>query len=435
MQNIRPFQIGIIAVFGFLAILSVIILAGFDVVNTEGENPYGDRVLIWGSVDQKAVEQTLQDIARTDKQFSVVAYEWHDPRTFEEELVNAIAEDRAPDAILYTHDDLVTYRAKLWPIPYETWPLRTFKDSYIDGAEIFARTDGVYAFPFAVDPLVMYWNRDLFSSTGFPTPPATWESLVADTVPGITVQNTDRSIKRSAVALGEYVNLVNAKDILLMLMMQSGSKLVLETDRGYEVALDVPQVDGGRRPMDAAIQFFVNFSNTNSALYTWNRLPESDQASFLREDLALYFGRGSEAGSIREKNPNLNFDVAPVPQGSTATIKRTYGTFYGFGILRATANANGTYQALATLTSAESVEPLAERLAFAPVLRSSLAKATTDPARQTIVTEALIARGWLDPDSTGSDAIFREMIDAIVSNRAKVAGAVTDALRRLELAF
>ena len=62
-----------------------------------------------------------------------------------------------------SHEKLVEHRSRLQSIPYESFPERDFRNRYIDGASIFAMRDGVYAFPLMVDPLVMYWNRDIFS--------------------------------------------------------------------------------------------------------------------------------------------------------------------------------------------------------------------------------------------------------------------------------
>lgn len=435
MQNIRPFQIVLLAVFALLGIISVAVIASFEGSTSEEARQYGDRVLIWGTIDARAMRTTIDQIERDIDAFEVVEYTQKDSRTFEDELVNAIAEGQAPDVVLIPHESLVSLRSKLTPVPYDTFSQRSFRDRFIDGAEIFARSNGVYALPALVDPIVMYWNRDIFSANGLSTPPSSWEQIVGSIVPAITKYDNSGEITQSAVALGEYENVTNAKEMLLTLTMQSGSRMVTERRSGYQVALNESIADGGRPPLAAALQFYTNFSNPNNNLYSWNRGLADDRTAFLGGDLALYFGPGSASDRLQQQNPNLNFDVAPVPQGASATVKRVYGTFYGFAIVRATQNTQGSYAAIQQLVSDTALQTLAMELNMVPASRSLVAAGTDDPFDQVAYNSALVARGWLDPSADESGEIFAQMVDDVVSSRQSISDAVSDAVSRLTLAF
>jgi ABC-type glycerol-3-phosphate transport system substrate-binding protein len=435
MQNIRPFQIALLAFFAIMGVVSIILLANFSGFSGTSENIYGDKVVIWGTFKAGTMESLLEDIKRTNDAFAVVSYVEKDPRTFTDELVNAIAEGRGPDAIIMPSEQLVSLRPKLLPVPYATYAERTYRDQFLDGAEIFLRPDGIYAFPIAVDPLVMYWNRDLLSAAGIAQPPATWESLVGSVVPMVTKRDGLRNVLTSTVAFGEYANVMNAKAVLLMLAIQSGSKLVTEEDRGYRVLLDQAATTNARPPMNAALQFYTDFSNANSSLYTWNGSREEDRQAFIGGTLALYFGFASERNDLMLRNPNLNIDMAAVPQGASATVKRDYGTFYGLAILRTSPNPQGAYAAVQTLAADSTAGPFANAFLMAPASRALAAAGSQDPFTQVAITQSLIARSWLDPDPSASDGIMKQMVDDVVSGRQKVAGAVVDAVKRLELAF
>lgn len=435
LKNLRPFQIGLLATFAILGVISVVILAGFDVVNRLEDNPYGEQVIVWGVFDQGVMYRFFNELQKEDDHFSVVSYVEKDPRTIKNELVNAIAEGHSPDVLMLSHEDLVELRTKLQPIPYATIPERTFKDNYLDGFEIFARSDGIYAIPLGVDPLIMYWNRDILAEAGLAEAPSSWEALVNSVAPKVTIRDARRNLIQSTVAFGEYSNVLYAKELLSTLIMQSGSRMVEETDRGYEVAIDEPIVASSRKPMEAALQFYLDFSNPNSALYSWNRSRPSDIQAFIGEDLALYFGMGSDIERVRELNPNFNFDVAMVPQGATATTKRGYGNFYGLAILQASPNKQGAYATSRILTSRAVADRLIRELDMAPALRASISAGTADSDRQIVFNQALIARGWLEPSPEETDPIWQQMVDDVVSNRLKVNGAVADAVRRLELAY
>ncbi len=434
MKNLRPFEIVLIGIFGFCAVAALIFVSLVKQSSNNEVSVYGDSLMVWGMIDSTAIAPVISAIARTEKGFSAVQYIQKDARSFESELLSAIAEGRSPDLIVLSHSLLVSYVPKLVPYTYKSFPERTFKDAYIDGADIFMLADGVYGTPFAVDPLVMYWNRDIFSSSGLANPPRTWETLVNETVPAITRKNEQLEIMQSAVAFGEYNNVGYAKKTLSALLLQSGSSIVERRDRGYSVTLN-QGVANNIPPAQAVFSFYSQFVAPGSASYTWNRSLPNDRDQFLAGKLGLYFAPGSERVRLERENPNLNFDVAPIPQGAGATTLRTYGDFYAFAVPRASLNQQGAFAAMALLGSQENAYAIAAALDMAPVRRDDIAQGTTDTFEKIIYTAALMARGWYDPLPRESNEIFREIVEGISSGRVRAEGIVSDATYKLELLF
>lgn len=435
MKNLRPFQILLLAAFGLLAVIAVVFLSVYQIERQEQERAYGDRVIIWGTLSETSFKSVLQNLARTDKALNVVQYRQFNEDDFDTELTNAIAEGRSPDLIVLPSSSLVTHRAKLYAVPYETISRREFQDAYIDGAELFALPDGVYGIPFVVDPLLLFWNRDMFSSNGIAQPPSSWEVLVSEVVPRLTVRDSNRNVQQSAVAFGEYRNVAHGKETLLLLMLQSGSRMVELDENRYKVLLNTPLVEGARAPLESAVQFYTDFSNVNSPLYTWNRSLPLDQSAFIAGDLGLYFGLASEISAIEGKNPNLNFDVAMVPQGASATALRTYGDIYAFAIPRQSGNAQGAYRVARVLTTAENSQLLASGFGMSSARRDAITQDDGSLYGKVVAQAALIARSWYDPGDQESDAVFLQMVEDIVSNRARIAEAVGDAIDRLTLQY
>lgn len=434
-MKLRPFQMVLLGVFVFFAFLSLILLGGYQRTADPTELAYGDRVVIWGTMDRSVIQDVFRNIVQEDKEFNVVEYYEYDEATFDSEFVNAIAEGRSPDMIILPAGSLVKHRAKLLAIPYETYPVNTYRNTFVDGTEIYMLTDGLYAIPFAIDPLVLYWNRDTFASNGIAQAPRTWEEVVSNVVPRITQRDNSRNVLQSAIAFGEFRNVMQAKEVLMMLAIQSGSDLVSDTERGYRVELNNSSFEGARAPMEASLQFFTDFSNANSPTYSWNRAMTGDKAAFTAGDLAMYFGYASEAEDIDSKNPNLNFDVTTVPQGGSATALRTYGEVYGFAIPRASVRANGAFAVASKLTQANTNDQLTRALNMASPRRDVIAAGDGSPYRSTMLESALIARTWLDPDEQQSEGIFMQMVEDVVSNRARVGEAVADAINRLVLEY
>lgn len=436
MLNLRPFQVVLLGGFAFLGILAIVLLQGFNPTSNPEDTAYGDRVILWGPFPFNEVNQVLESIRDQDKAFEAVEYVSVPQDQFANRFVNAIAEGNSPDLVMLPHTELVNQRSKLLPIPYDTsgFSLRSLRDTYVDGAEIFALKDGVYGIPYLLDPLLLYWNRDLLAGAGLSGAPATWENLVGTAAPALTIRDNSRNILQSAVAFGEFTNVRNATAVLSLLTMQSGSQLVSETDRGYEVALNDSSVNG-QPPLEAALKFYTDFANASNPLYSWNRAQEEDRLAFIASDLALYFGYASEASMIQNRNPNLNFDVTIPPQGSNATVRRTYGTFYALTIPRASRNTQGAFAVARVLATPQNSLNMAVALEHTPTNRAALQADITDPYAEVAYQSALFARGWLSPNPSATDAAFESMVDDVNSSRSRIGSAVSDAINRLILAY
>lgn len=431
-MKLRPFELVLVVIFIILAVLALILLSTYRSSQNAEEVLIGD-VLVWGTLDGTAMSQLLAEIIAADETYSDVRYRQISRDSFAQELTNALADGQGPDLLLVSHEQLVELRRRIIPISYESFPLRDFRTAYIDGAEIFALSDGLYAYPVAVDPLMLYWNRDILTNQGFLSAPRTWEEVVNTYTQQLTTQNFDRSISRSAVAFGDYGNVTNAFGVLSLLLIQSGSERVLESDGRYTVNLN--RTAAGTQPLVTTLDFYTRFAKPNNSLYSWNRALPNDRQAFIAEDLALYFGFGSEADDLERANPNLNFDIAEVPQGATATVRRTYGQFYGLALARGTDNPRGASIVLSTLAGAVRAEQIAKDNQLAPVHRSTLSRGSTGTYEAVYYQSAPITFGWLNPARPTSDSIFSQAVRDVVEGRADESSAAGDVLGRLEIAY
>jgi maltose-binding protein MalE len=287
-MKMRPFELTLVVVFIIAILLSLLFLSGYK-PKKDTEGPVIGTVTIWGTVPRDGIQEIIAEIIKEDKSYQGVSYKEFGASEFDTALVNALAEGNGPDVILASHEHLVTLRTKIKPVSYEGFPLRDFKTLYIDGAQIFALTDGIYAYPLMVDPMVMYWNKNILATENFLEAPKTWESLVNDYLPRLIKRNDDRSITRSVVALGEYQNIQNAFGILSSLLLQAGSEgVVNDVENNYQIKLDASK-DGGVQPLRVSADFYTRFSKPSSSLYSWNRSFVSDKDRFLSEELVLYF--------------------------------------------------------------------------------------------------------------------------------------------------
>lgn len=430
MMKLRPFELALVCIFSALILVALYLMANPNMSNNKLPPQFGTSVVIWGTEPQAAFQAVFDGIQDVNEDFEVVSYVQKDARTFDNEVINALAENRGPDILFLPHEKLLQYRSKIQPLSEQTLPVPDFKRNFIDGSEIFILPDGIYAFPAAVDPLLLYFNRDILSTKNFINPPATWESVVNELVPSLVERDFGRNIIRSPLAFGEYRNVTNAFDIISMLFLQGGSGLVVQVGNNYRIQLN-QSLSGTGVPLENAVTFYTNFASPSNPLYSWNRAQGNDREEFLGEELALYFGKGSEARDIAVDNPNLNFDIAEVPQGAAATVRRTYGTVYGFTLLRSAQNPAGAVQAMYELTKPANSVLLANNLTMAPASRSGLSSGSNDEYGRVIYSAATVARGWLNPEPQVANDIFTQMVEDVLANRARPSDAAVDAVGRL----
>ncbi len=433
-MKLRPFELVIFTIFAVLGLLSLFIISNYKPKTKPGVVSLGGAVEIWGTMPAEAVEAVLRPLGDNDPAWRAVSYSYKSPSQFNSEFLEALADNRAPDLVLIPHEELVHNRGRLLPLSYTNYPIRDFRNNFIDGAEVFVLKDGIYALPVAVDPLMMYWNRDMLSTRGILTPPATWEELVNSFLTETVERDFSHNITLSTLAFGEYNNVTNVFPVLSMLLIQGGSQLITERPGDgffYNIELNQMVNGGGESPLQNALSFYVNFSNPSNEFYTWNRSLPNDKQQFLAEKLFLYFGMASEAKGLARQNPNLNFDIAEVPQGATATVRRTYGSFYGLAVVRSARNPNGAYQVMQALSASDNAAEIAITAGMAPVRRVSLEAGSNDQYGRLAFKSAPIARGWWSPNPQTIQGIFKQMIEDTTAGRRRIDESVRDALLRL----
>jgi ABC-type glycerol-3-phosphate transport system substrate-binding protein len=432
-MKLRPFELALVIIFGGLAMGSLIILKFYQPSAKTDESTLAiqiGKVDIWGTLPSAAINSLLTDLSKQDDQYRSVSYQYYQPEEFDDILVTALADGRGPDIILVSHEKLIEMRQRIRPVAYESFPLRDFKNNYVDGAEIFALSDGIYGYPVAIDPLMVYWNKDILATEGFLEAPKTWEELVNDMFPKIIKRDFDRTINRSVVAMGEYGNVRNAFGIVSALLIQQGTKGVTEDPDG-KYLVRINRSENERDPLLETADFYTRFSKPSNTLYSWNRAFEDDRLQFIGEDLALYFGYASEASEIERANPNLNFDIAEIPQGETATVRRTYGKFYAMSLLKSSENVPSATAVILSLVNSKNSEQIAKNSGMVPAFRSLVTQGSNDTFGRISYKSAGIALGWLNPDLAVTNGHFETMMRDINENRQDVSGATSDLLTRL----
>lgn len=382
---------------------------------------YG-RTVVWGTLPQKVFSAAQSKAFSTDSKIQLVYVE-KNAATFDSNLTEALANNAAPDAIIMTQENITRQKDRLATLGYTA---RDFKNGFIQEGELFLPPQGPLALPLMVDPLVMYWNRDLFAQAGIVSPPVSWTEFYTAPLTRLTIRGASQgTLTQSAFALGEFDNITHAKEILATLIMQAGNPITAYTttsEGNTAIATVLTQGQSSAlKPGPAALQFYTRFADPTRTEYSWSRALPSSIDFFAQGSLGIYFGLASDRMIIANKNPHLNFDVAPIPQAkidaASPGTPAAFGEIYAVGVLSAAKNSAGAGYAAVLLSSKEFSTALAKEMGMASARRDVLAVQSADPYQDVFNRAALIASGWLDPDASGSANAFRLAIEDVLSGR------------------
>lgn len=431
------FQTIVFGVFIAFVVIAVLVFATFS--GGGGGQSVG-QVVLWGTYDQALVQSYLNRAQGVNNDLVGLRYEEIPAERFHETLVEALANGTGPDLFILDQANILRHEDKILPFSYEGMSQRELRDTFIDQGEMFAGADGIIALPFSIDPLVLYWNRDLFAAAGVAQPPAYWDEFFA-LAERITVRDSANTISRATIAFGEFDNVAHAKDIIAALIMQAGGSIVERAPSGdltpalstSAINFDATFAERDVLPAQRAVRFYTEFADPVKSVYTWNRsLPYSLDA-FAQGTLAMYVGYASEVRDIQARNPNLNFDVAPLPQirSGERTRRLTFGTLSALAIPRTAANVYGASQLAFSLASTEGSRLFAETISVPSPRRDVLRDIPDDPLQVIFRDAALMSRAWLDPLPSATDAVFRRMIGDATSGALRITDTVQRANEEL----
>lgn len=436
MNKITPFQIILLAGFGFIAVVAVLIFSGVlpGYKNQGTQKGPAVSVSFWGTLPKGQINGVISAINKNDKSYKI-QYTEFPASSYENEVINTVASGKGPDFWLVSQDMILKNKDKISLIPFAYYPERNFRDDFVDIFNLFIdqKNGGLTAFPFLIDPLVMYWNKDLFASAGISQPPRDWGEF-AETVQTLTEKNEAGNITQAGAALGELSNIKNGKDILSMLIIQSGNPIMRTDGKGnLKITLDEKDVSGKSFAADS-VKFFNDFSNPNKNVYSWNKALAGADAMFAKSALAMYFGYAGEFPEIKAKNPHLNFDIAEVPQIKGNKTKTTFAKIYGLAIMKNSSQAKkqAALNSILFMLSRAVSKDFSQATGLASPRRDLLAQKTTDAYYGLINKTAVMSKAWLEPDGVEVRRIFKDMVESVSSGSLSAGDSVRLAKNRLE---
>lgn len=426
------FNVAIIFAMLVFVIVAVLMVAGI-IPGLGGVMPGGGggnevKIVVWGPVSSDVFGGFFTNLNGANRGVFNLAYAQKNPETYESELIEALASGKGPDIFLLSQDLILKHKDKVFLVPFQSFDKRSFKDTFIEESELYLDGEnGIVALPLMIDPMILYWNRDLFNDVGIAKPPVFWDEFLVYSQK-LTQRDASSNIVQAGAGLGDFQNIDYAEDIISFLILQTGNPVVdaatlrptLKENRGLVV-----------NPTESAVRFFAEFSDPAKTSYSWNRaMPESKNA-FAAGILAMYFGYAGEYKDIASKNPHLNFDVAEIPQIRDGGVKVTFGKMQALAISRFSEHKDAALTALAAILQKDFIGQLSEKSYLPPVRRDLLLEKSSDPIMAVFYLAALKSRAWLEPEPQKVFDIFKTMVDSAITGKRRISDAVSDADAKL----
>ncbi len=425
------FQTVLLVLLGVALVVSVLIFAGILPGFRAKKVGQAGNLVVWGVFPEADFRDVVTNLKQADPaKFTLTYFDKGD--NLDQALVEALASGQGPDVIIAPHELILKQRDKFAVIPFASVPLRSYQDTFIDESSLFVEPTGFIAMPLVVDPLLLYYNKDLYNNANLLKSPANWEEFIK-IQPMLTKVGQNNRLEQSAFALGTFGNNNNAKDILSLLILQAGGSPITYNNGQPSVMLD-NSFDFTLKPAEAALNFFLQFADPAKSTYSWNRSLAEARDSFLNEELVNYFGLASEASYLRKKNPHLNFNLNVVPQMADSN-RLTFGRLYAVATLKTSTKSTADWAMIFTLTGEQYSKQTAEALNMASARRGLLTPDPAQPDQKIIFSSALISRGWFDFAPAETKNIFQTMNDNIATGRLTTKKAVEEATKEMGKLF
>jgi len=434
-DNKNNFQIILLVIFIAVAVFAVLIFSGLIEINGANDSSLSGEITVWGPFKKSEVNDSFKEVADSLGEDFTVTYVQKDKDEYQEDLIEAFARSEGPDLFIISSDMVYENEDFIYKIPYTNISEKTYKNYFIDGASIYLESDGVVGFPLVVDPMVLFYNKSMLANAGIVELPTYWSDLF-DLNSKLTKKSSDGSISESMIALGEYSNIKNAKEILATLILQGGSNIVDINDSDeYSSSLLKNPLSLDQKPANYAIDFYTQFSDSSLSSFSWSKYMPNSFDEFTSDNLAFYLGFASELFDIQRANPNLSFDVDQIFEASGVKNKKTFADIYVIVLNKKSQNLSISFSFVNKLIKDDYLDILSKSLSLPPATRSLLSVDQEESYLETFFDSALVSTSWIDPNYEETNEIFGDLISNVTSDSLSVDEAISKANSQINLLF
>ncbi|MBI3954429.1 extracellular solute-binding protein [Candidatus Collierbacteria bacterium] len=343
MPVVRPNLIKIIIpiIVGLAVISLVIFLLGklFSKKNpgSTSQTPV-TTITYWGLWESPAIMRPVIEAFEKENPSIKVNYQMQSHQDYQDRLKTAISGTTPPDVTRLHSSWLPLFYQDLLPAPANTVSTTELKTNFfpvaIDSVMI---GDKIYGIPLTAEGLALFINSDIYAQKNL-QPPTTWYEL-RDNAKALTERDPNTGkISRSGVALGNTSNVAHWPDLVSLMLLQNGVNLLS------------PEPD----PTKEALGFYTSFAGPGKF---WDETLPDSIIAFANEKVAMIFAPSWRISEITTLNPQLKWQIAPVPQ-LPETDKVNWASLWIETVPKNSKNPQAAWKFLSFLSSAKAQQLL-----------------------------------------------------------------------------
>jgi ABC-type glycerol-3-phosphate transport system substrate-binding protein len=229
------------------------------------------------------------------------------------------------------------------------------------------------------------------------------------------------------VAIGMNKNVNRAVDILYLFMLQTGTKAFTSDGSSPAFMESINKNGNFINPASIALNFYTSFANPVTPNYNWNARSDYSIDAFANGRAAFLFSYAYTRATLLQKNPNLNFDVAPVPQPNLEDPSVNFANYWGEGVSKQSKNQAVAWDFLKFISSKDSLDKYYAQHKQPSSRKDLIELQTQDPEIGVFAHANLTAKSFYRPSQTKMDDIFGKAIDSVILNGVSVEDALSQA--------
>ncbi len=407
------------------------------------------KLTVWGVYEDRDALKLLFD--KFTKAHPTVTFEYKQftAEEYEDQLLNAWADDRGPDIYFLPSNLLLQYKSKGRIIPMPTSAKLPFREIKISGVGSFKKTDiidsvkditltskndldlkfadvvttdvyiddKIYGLPLSLETLAMFYNRDLLNKAGIPNPPVVWSDGESsddfmDQVKKITRITKEGNFTQSGTALGTINNISNASDIIALLLMQSNPTLGNKNGK--------VNFSENSKIFLLTVNFYNDFSNPIKDIYSWNKDQLDSFEAFKAGQIAFFFGYPYHKEQLKNA---YNYGITTVPQLQYGRLENgeitpinpvNIANYWVMTVSHKTKNSDIAWGFIDFATKKDNVRAYLEKSEKPTALRDLISEQSKNIKLAPFVNQILSAKSWyhgISPDL--ANRYLEELVDKI----------------------
>ncbi len=292
--------------------------------------------------------------------------------------------------------------------------------------------DNIYGLPLGVDTLVLYYNKDLFNNAGIANAPLYWNREFQQDVKKLTKQNNKGEIVQAGAALGGANNIERTTDILSVLMMQNGTKMM---DNGSVKFSQIPEAYSGKdyNPGLEALRFYTDFANPAKEVYTWNETLDNSLDMFITGKLGMMFGYSYMLPMIKSRAPGLNFSISKLPQIEGNTVTKNFANYWVETVSKKSKHPEEAWDFVTFMTQKDNVKTHLEKTNKPTALRSLVDEQLKNEELAVFVDQVLTAESWYEGrNANAAETIMKDMIKEAIVGQTEFSSILNNAAKKVQ---